>query len=68
MNPLARCGSNDTSLCYPQDLFIGTINNRIQKYSLNESFAGDQGAGGITVASQGLIAAWSIFVHVHIGL
>jgi hypothetical protein len=39
-------------------------NNRIQKYSLNETYNSDVGATGITVASEGLILPQSVFVDI----
>ncbi|UJR12508.1 hypothetical protein I4U23_016683 [Adineta vaga] len=73
INPLGQCLSNSTGLCKAQDLYIDNIhntlyvvdtdNNRIQKYSLNETFNPQQGAIGLTVASKGLIQPQSIFIN-----
>lgn len=75
VNRFGTCGSDHTSLCNPDDLFIDQrnqnlyvvdkSNDRIQKYSLTESLPSDQGAIGTTVASQGLIRPSSIFVDSH---
>lgn len=75
VNRWGTCGSDRTSLCNPHDLFIDQrnqnlyvvdkSNNRIQRYSLNESLLNDEGATGTTVASEGLIEPSSIFVDTH---
>ncbi|CAF1511014.1 unnamed protein product [Adineta steineri] len=74
INPLGRCLSNENGLCQPRDLFIDDIhdtlyvadskNNRIQKYSLTETYNSEIGATGITVATKGLLFPQSVFVDI----
>ncbi|CAF1258953.1 unnamed protein product [Adineta ricciae] len=75
VNPLGKCLPDENSICSARDFFLDNIhntlyiadtdNNRIQKYSLNESYNQSEGAIGITVAKNGLLCPQSVFVDIH---